>query len=97
MADQRDGRAGDVYRPKEQKAALLAFPDAIGVQAKAWRGRGREPAHRGQAWRRLWPAADLRPGTWSEFHLPAKAGHAVQTLDKRNDRLTRQLPPLRGF
>jgi hypothetical protein len=35
------------------------------------------------------PAADLRPGTWSEFDVPAKAGHAVQTLDKRNDRLTR--------
>lgn len=34
MADQQDGWVGDVYRPKEQRAALLAFADAIGAKRR---------------------------------------------------------------
>jgi hypothetical protein len=65
----RDPWVGDVYRPKEQKAALLAFADAIGAKRRLGADEAGNPRLEGKTGRVYVQPSTCDPGRSPQFQL----------------------------
>jgi hypothetical protein len=75
MAD--DGWVGDVYRPKDQKAALMAFADAIGPKRRLGADEAGNPRIDGKHGRVYVQPRTCDPGETPKFQIYFTTGHAT--------------------
>jgi hypothetical protein len=67
----------DVYRPKEQKAALVAFADAIGAKQKFGQDEAGNPRIEGKRGRIYVQPSTCDPGKSPRFQIYFTTGHAT--------------------
>ena len=77
MSEQQDNWTGDVYRLKEQKAALLRFADAIGAKRKLGADEAGNPRIEGKHGRIYVQPRTCDPGRAPKFQIYFSTGHAT--------------------
>ncbi|HZZ21115.1 MAG TPA: hypothetical protein VFE60_00325 [Roseiarcus sp.] len=70
-----DGWVGDVYLPNEQKAALLAFIEAIGAKRRLGKDEAGNPRIEGRRGRVYVQPSSCQPGRQPKFQLVFNPGH----------------------
>lgn len=84
-SSEADYEEGDVYRPKAQKAALLAFADAIGAKRKFSQDEAGNPQIGGRVGRVYVQPVSTEPGKQTAFQIyvfghPSRIRRALEAL-----------------